>query len=288
MTWNASLITSHLLDFLFELEKNGLSTPLTIAGGFGLFLKRQYLIERKERMLFDGIRSRSTEDIDVFVPIGVLCDKQQTQSIVNTLHLGYEVIDAGKFFQWKKPIELGTQIGYVIIDFLVGNVESHRELLHIKDFRARNPHVEGFHAHITLEAVLVDEKALDIPLKGKRSSGDEYETTVRIPHPFTYLIMKLFAFRDRQNDPNRQLGSHHAFDIFSIIGSLTERELKEVVEFGKDYANEPIVQEAKQIVQNCFTGTSPTGMVAIKSHSLFQNFGSEHYGEFIKILSEIF
>ncbi|MGL6227334.1 MAG: hypothetical protein ACRC10_12005 [Thermoguttaceae bacterium] len=48
MMWNDPLTTS-LLDFLFELDNLGLKTPLTIAGGFGLFLKKQSLSERKER-----------------------------------------------------------------------------------------------------------------------------------------------------------------------------------------------------------------------------------------------
>ena len=71
MAWNDPL-TTHLLDFLFELERNGLKTPLTIAGGFGLFLKRQYLAELGERTLLDMHRARATEDIDIFVRIDVL------------------------------------------------------------------------------------------------------------------------------------------------------------------------------------------------------------------------
>jgi hypothetical protein len=62
------LIFRRLLDFLFELERNGLKTPLTIAGGFGLFLKRRYLTERKDRTLFNDITStRATEDIDIVI-----------------------------------------------------------------------------------------------------------------------------------------------------------------------------------------------------------------------------
>jgi len=68
MAWNDPL-TTHLLDFLFELEKNGLTTPLTIAGGFGLFLKGQYLAKRKERTLFDGIRSRCDEFLETLTEI---------------------------------------------------------------------------------------------------------------------------------------------------------------------------------------------------------------------------
>jgi len=288
MAWNDPL-TTHLLDFLFELEKNGLKTPQTIAGGFGLFLKRRYLNERKERTLFDIHGARSTEDIDIFVRIDILCDMQQVRSILNALHdLGYEVVEEAKYMQWKKQIEHWEQAGFIKMDFLVKNVDAHRKDLHIKGIRARNPHVEGFHAHITPEALFIDEKTLEIPLSGKRGNGEEYETTIRIPHPFNYLIMKLFAFRDRQNDSDKQQGSYHAFDVFSIIGSLTERELHEAIEFVKNHTQEPVIQDTKQIVKNCFTGTSPSGMIAIKTHRMFQDFGTEHYEDFLKILTEIF
>ena len=288
MAWNDPL-TTHLLDFLFELERNGLKTPLTIAGGFGLFLKRRYLTERKDRTLFNDITStRATEDIDIVIPVDILCDRQQTQSVVDALHcLNYDAIDNWKYTQWVKSIELGGQAGHIKIDLLVGNVDAYQKDLHIKKPRARNPHVEGFHARITPEAFLIDEKALEIPLVGKRSNGEEYETTVRIPHSFTYLLMKLFAFRDRQNDSDKQQGSHHAFDIFSIIGTLTEHELNEAIELGKNDTQEPIIQEAKQIVKEYFTGTSPKGMIAIKTSPLFQGFDVGHYDEFMKTLLEI-
>ena len=285
MAWNDPL-TTHLLDFLFELERNGLKTPLTIAGGFGLFLKRRYLAERKERTLLDMHRARATEDIDIFVRLDVLCDLQQSQSIVDTLHhLGYEAVEEAKYMQWKKPIELSGLTGSIKIDFLVKNVDARRRDLHIKEIRVRNPQVEGFHARITPEALLIDEKALEIPLSGRRSDGEEYETRICIPHPFTYLIMKLFAFRDRQDDLNKQ---HHAFDVFSIVGLLTERELDETIELGTHHAQEPTVREARQIVKDCFTGTSPSGMIAIKTHPLFQSFGAEHYDAFLETLMEVF
>ena len=294
MTWDDPLIT-YLLDFLFELEKNGLKTPLIIAGGFGLFLKRRYLAERQERTLFSNMPgARSTEDIDIFAQRNTLCDIQQAQSIKDALsRLQYEVIEAEKYMQWKKTINIGTQTGTIKIDFLVGNVDAYRSYLHIEQGRnprrARHPRVEGFHARITKEALLIDEKAQKIPLSGIRTSGETHDTTICVPHPFTYLLMKLFAFRDRQEKLQKQQTQYHAFDIFLIIGLLTESELHEAIEFGKHYAEEPIVQEAKRIIADHFTGTPSDGMVAIKSHPSFSaNFEAKHYSEFEQILMEVF
>lgn len=286
MAWYDPL-TAHLLDFLCELEKNGLKNPLIIAGGFGLFLKRRYLAERKVRTLFDDIGdARSTQDIDIFVRTDVLCDRQQSQSIVDVLYfLNYEVMDNFKYLQWKKTITTGD----IKIDFLVGNIDDHRQYLHIKKPRARNRQVEGFHAHITPEALFINEKALNIPLAGKRSNGEEYKTSVCIPHPFTYLIMKLFAFRDRLDDPIKRKASHHAFDIFSIIGALTEQEFNEAIEFGNNHVRESPLQEAIQIVEDSFSKTSSTGVIAIKNHQLFKKYcEAEQLDDFLQTLMEVF
>jgi len=283
MEWHDRL-TPTLLDFLFELEKKGLTTPLTIAGGFGLFLKRRYLNERMERTLFDNINGqRTTEDIDIFIPIDILCNRQESQVIVDTLQRNYEVIDTFKFTQWKKIIEFEEYTGYVKLDFLTGNVDACKVYVHIKGQRARNRRVGGFHARITPEALCIDENAQTIPLLGRQSNGEECKAVVRIPHPFTYLMMKLFAFRDRQDDINK--GQYHAFDIFSIIGTLTEWELKEAVELGKKHVHVPVFQEAKQIVESLFTGTRSSGMIAIKAHP---DFKAEYYDDFWETLTEIF
>ena len=287
MPWNDPL-TTHLLDFIFELEKNGLKTPLTVAGGFGLFLKRQYLTECRERTLFDYLPgSRSTEDVDVFVRVDILCDVQQARFILDALRcLNYVALKGMEYMQWKKTIEFGEQTGTFRIDFLVGNIDAHRKFLYAKKPpRVRNPHVEGFHAYNTPEALLIDEKAQEISLSGKRSNGESHTTSVCIPHPFTYLLMKLFAFHERTDGISKQ---HHAFDVFSIIGSLTEQELDESIEFGKIHVQEPVFQKAKQIVKDNFTGTSPEGMIAIQTHNLFRNFEARHCDVFLKTLTEIF
>ena len=55
-----------LLDLLYELRDHDI--PLTVGGGYGLFLKRMYLADRKEQTLFAQLpEPRATNDIDVFL-----------------------------------------------------------------------------------------------------------------------------------------------------------------------------------------------------------------------------
>jgi hypothetical protein len=64
---------SSLLDLLRELDSSGI--PLTIGGGFGLYLKRLHLERTGERTLFSILPAiRSTKDIDLFLRAEVLYD----------------------------------------------------------------------------------------------------------------------------------------------------------------------------------------------------------------------
>ncbi len=45
------------------------------------------------------------------------------------------------------------------------------------------------------------------------TNGEPTEAQIRVPQPFTYLKMKLFAFRDRKVDEAKNLGRHHALDL---------------------------------------------------------------------------
>ncbi|MDR2756393.1 MAG: hypothetical protein LBC20_11855 [Planctomycetaceae bacterium] len=58
--------------------------------------------------------------------------------------------------------------------------------------------------------------------------------------------MKLFAYCDQQQNEKKSYGQHHAFDLFEIIGLLTKKEFDEAIQFGKEYAENNIVQKARQ------------------------------------------
>ena len=61
----------------------------------------------------------------------------------------------------------------------------------------------GLHASKLEEAVAVDRETLRIPISGVLSSGQTHKSHVLIPQTFTYLLMKLCAFRDRMDDSDK-------------------------------------------------------------------------------------
>jgi hypothetical protein len=106
-----------------------------------------------------------------------------------------------------------------------------------------------------------------------------------VPQPFTYLIMKLFAFGDRKEDANKDLGRHHALDLYHIVGMMTEAEYDEALRLGEVYQGNRQVQAARQIVSTDFRTVRSLGAIRLREHRLFRpDFAAE---EFIEVLAEV-
>jgi hypothetical protein len=92
-------------------------------------------------------------------------------------------------------------VGSIKIDILTGPEKAFDgSNVQVDDRRARpNPSV-GIHAHPVNESPTLEEGLLSIPIEGTISSGESWRGEVFLPHPYTFLMMKLFAFRDRLQD----------------------------------------------------------------------------------------
>jgi hypothetical protein len=118
-----------LLDLLYELRDQDI--PLIVGGGFGLFLKRQHLVDHRERTLFDELpEPRATNDIDVFFRADLLTDRASTAALVEAIsRLGYVPVEEAKYFQWKRPVVVGGVTQEVKLDALVGPLGDRRRKL---------------------------------------------------------------------------------------------------------------------------------------------------------------
>src|SRR5271166_5125011 len=105
MAWMDPL-TANLLDVLYELREHPI--PLTIGGGFGLYLKRMRLDQTRERTLFSQMpMPRATNDLDLFVRADVLCDLESMKAVAAALErLDYEAVPEAMYMQWKKHFDL--------------------------------------------------------------------------------------------------------------------------------------------------------------------------------------
>jgi predicted nucleotidyltransferase len=285
MAWMDPL-TANLLDLLVELRE--LPVPLTIGGGFGLYLKRMRLDETRVRTLFSQLpMPRATNDLDLFVRADVLCDLQSMKAVAAALdRLGYEVVPEAKYMQWKKHFDLHGQDREIKVDLLVGPLGQFRERLHVKGVRARPIGPIKLHAHTLEEAVHIDESPVTLTISGNRSNGEPAEAQIHVPQPFTYLMMKLFAFRDRKMDEDKDLGRHHALDLYTIIAMQVESDYQESLRLGNLYAGDTHVETAREIIRSDFAEPTSIGVIRLREHSLFQP--EFPVPDFLAVLSEIF
>jgi hypothetical protein len=66
-------------------------------------------------------------------------------------------------------------------------------------------------------------------------------------------MMKLFAFRDRLNDSDKEFGRYHAFDLYTILATMTEEEWRYALELRDRYRGHPYVVKAGELVSEYFS-----------------------------------
>jgi hypothetical protein len=143
-----------------------------------------------------------------------------------------------------------------------------------------------FHAHTVEEALHIEDRPIGVPVDGTTSDGKPYSATVYVPEAFPYLLMKLQAFRDRKADANRDLGRHHALDVYAIVGMMTESEYERAKAFGAADKEDAHVRRARVIVSEDFANESTTGLIRIREHTLFRS--ALQLREFVDVLREVF
>ena len=285
MAWEDPLRTN-LLDLLFELRSH--TVPLTIGGGFGLYLKRLHLDQTRERTLFSALpMPRATNDLDLFIRADVLCELDRVQQLADALQrLKYEVIEEAKYMQWKKGILLYGEEKEIKVDLLVGPLGDFRNRLHVKGPRVRPAGDIKLHAHTAEEALELDTTSVEVSIAGKLSSGEDYQASIRVPQAFTYLMMKLTAFDDQKEDPDKKLGRHHALDVYAIAAMMTEAEYRQALELGKQFRDDARAKRVRKIVAEDFAEGSNIGMLRLREHTLFR--ADFQLADFTSVLFEIF
>lgn len=94
--------------------------------------------------------------------------------------------------------------------------------------------------------------------------------------------MKLHAFRDRKDDPNKDMAQHHALDLYRIAAMLTLDEYNIVQGLAKQYRETPSVQDARRIVGDFFSNLENLGVLRMREHPLFSK--DMNLMEFIDVL----
>jgi hypothetical protein len=276
-----------LLDLLHELS--GTEINLIMGGGFGIFLKINHVRRLKEKTLLpEWPEPRSTNYLDLFLRPELLIEAPKLKPLSEAISkLGYQVVSGAEKYQFVKPGPKGIQTGSVKIDILTGP-QSRFQGTRVKtdDRRARpNPSI-GIHAHPMNEAPTLEEGLVTEMLTGTLSSGESWQAEVNLPNPYTFLMMKLFAFKDRLNDKNKEFGRYHALDLYTILATTTETEWNQALGFRDRYGDEPYVIEAARLVSEYFSALDRLGMIRLRESPYYRI--ELELDEFMSSLQELF
>jgi hypothetical protein len=276
-----------LLDLLQKVHDSEIK--LIAGGGFGIYLKTEHVIQSSMRTLLDQWpEPRSTNDLDLFLRPELLIESSKLRPLAGAFaELGYEVVPGAEKYQFFKPGISGTDVGGIKIDILTGP-QSRFQGTPVKadNRRARpNPSV-GIHAHPVDEALTLEEGLRAIVLTGALSSDETWESEIFLPQPYTFLMMKLFAFRDRLNDPNKEFGRYHALDLYTILATTTEEEWKYALQLRDQYKNDPSTQKAGNLVSKYFSFQERIGMIRLMESPYYR--AELQNEDFMSALQEIF
>jgi len=276
-----------LLDLLYEVRDKDI--PLIIGGGFGIYLRMQHVQKSGVRTLFSSLpEMRSTNDLDLFLRVELLLSSEKLKPLADAiLHLGYKPVKGAENYQFAKTGPDNAISGSIKIDLLTGPRRFFKDSKLRTDARRVRPNPSvGIHAHPVDEVPTLEEKLLPIVLAGTLNTGSKWKTEVFLPHTYSFLLMKLFAFRDRVNDSEKGFGRHHALDLYTIIGLTTETEWQECLEFSKKMRADAIFVEAGDIITEYFSDKQKLGLLRIQEHEYCRS--DFQLDDFIVVLAELF
>jgi hypothetical protein len=244
----------------------GPEAGLLLGGGLGLYLKQRHLLAEGARTLISWDElppARTTRDIDLFLRAEVIADSASVRRHRGVLDaLGFSVVKGAEWLKFERGVG-GTR---VLLDIMVGPVGEHAGSVRIKGARVRPqdlPAERGLHAFSAQDAIGVEHDPMPVLVEGHRSDGTPAACRVMIPRAFPYLLMKLGALRDRIDDADKDLGRHHAMDLYRIIGLLTRDEDDACMAMAERFADHPQVRTAAGAVDRLFGSANALGRLRL-------------------------
>lgn len=235
---------------------------LLLVGGYGILLKAEHLRANHLDTVAPTLFPRATDDLDVLLTAQVVANINRMEAIRDALReLGYEPVTGGEYYQWYRDLEAEDGSPSRLRIDLLGQIPEDRSEVKLSDRRMRPHDFEGLHAHPVVEATFVHERPTLVDVCPQPPAA-----TVALPHPFSFLLLKLFAFDDRRDDPDVDYGRHHAFDLYRVVSMLTPEEWREVSELRSRYRENEVTRRARQLVREHFSDPETVGSLRLREH----------------------
>ena len=267
----------HFVPLWTDLRK--IAPGLLLAGGYGLFLKQQWLISQLrflgtpdghsivtptgDKLVVDEIRTlvaihrwkdqtpRVTKDFDFLISLNLIASPEEQRRLHEVLDkFGFKVVPENARWQFSKVIGQGRQ---VVLDFHAPSPEQKRDDLRIQARRVKpQPSLGqmGVHGRENPEATGSELHPFSFKFK---------ELEIVLPNPVTLTVMKLTAMRDRwsvsqdasKSAEVRELESRqarkHAEDVCRVIAMMTREESEATGVVLDTVRGSPVYEAAKTI-----------------------------------------
>ncbi|MCE5186527.1 MAG: nucleotidyl transferase AbiEii/AbiGii toxin family protein [Planctomycetaceae bacterium] len=226
-----------------------------ICGGCGVYLHLAGKTTEAQPIV------RATTDIDVMFSRQDLLDELKRQAMAEIIlkELKYAVQAEKKHHGFKK--ETGQEL-----DILVPCVET----LPRNNYRLTIVN-SVLHGYITPEAEFIEEDLQTISLPAIGQGISDEAINVYVPCAANFMIMKLYAFRDRSEGPRRDPAQaiDHAFDVYALIMQTDRDDFREGQLFLSRHNDSDIIRQAKRIVEDSFSDAEKIGWEAVLGSSSF-------------------
>ena len=248
-----------IIQKLAELAQsfNRIGLKPVICGGLGIYLCfHEYEDEARELI-------RTTNDVDLMLTKTQVLEQAKRRAIAEiiTCELRYSVREGREYLHFKKENDR-------YLDILAPPIEGFKtEGFRIKFVRSK------LHGHITDEACFIEEDLRTVSLSKFLSNSERKNNLeVQVPSPTNSLILKLFAFNDRDQGQRQDLerAQAHAFDIFITIMLTNRADYLEGQKFLSRHEDSEIIQKTKSIIDTKFSSTDKSGWrLVLESSSFF-------------------
>ena len=208
----------------------------------------------------------TTADLDCFLRTDIITDGARMQRIAEALQaLGFA--PRVPYFLFEKTVAYGGSPHTIAVDLLAPDVgPEHDDLMHRRDPRRIRPrNYRTLHGRRTPEAITIERGTTRVDVS-QWGSG----VFAAIPHPVSFVLMKLFAFRDRlaSDDPAMHADAgYHAFDVFQVIASMNAEEWDEGVAILREVSTHSVLAKARKIVATQFMTSGAPGPVRIATYA---------------------
>jgi hypothetical protein len=266
MTNTADPLWTHFKPLWLDFQKAG--EGVLVAGGYGLFLKQQYMLGKEAPTIaipmerWPDPAPRATGDMDLIVALDLIADDTANKRLFTALEeQGFVVSEKphGKRWQYFKEIGKGQHVVVELHAPLPGD-DNESENLQSNRFAVKHkPSLgeQGVHGRTNQEAIGSELHPFRFEMEGIK---------VAVPNPVTWTVMKLTAAEDtwkRSLDEKwepkdrrhfRQQAIKHGHDACRAVAMMTIEERDSSAEVIEAIRETTPFMRASEIYRNFFNG----------------------------------